>query len=134
MTFTKGTSKSFFTNCWTTFLTNCVTLKTELTKDRQAILGLEQTANAPPLLDHKPGLFAKIGNNILRLNKNKTGLTVDIAERIMWQRTVAPVGPSNMGSFIKNRCRKEWAAWNSTTGWSRTSSSECQQGGKRGGS
>lgn len=30
------------------------------------------------------------GNNILRLNKNKTGLTVDIAERIIWQRTVAP--------------------------------------------
>lgn len=70
LSFTKGTSKSFPTNCWTTFFTNRVTLKTELTTDRQAIPGLEQTANVPPLLDHKPGLFAK------KLRENLQGLRV----------------------------------------------------------
>lgn len=77
LSFTKGTSKSFSTNCWTTFFTNRVTLKTELTTDRQAIPGLEQTANAPPLLDHKPDLFVKKWGRICKVYGSSRGRSTD---------------------------------------------------------
>lgn len=77
LSFTKGTSKSFSTNCWTRFFTNRVTLKTELTTDRQAIPGLEQTANAPPLLDHKPDLFVKKWERICKVYGSSRGRSTD---------------------------------------------------------